>query len=412
MQAKTLYICYFWLDTPLVQTQVLPYLREMQKGGIEVYLLTFERRNLSRDEIEINRKKLADECINWHFLKYHKTPSVPATIFDVLNGARFVRKLAKKEKIDVFHGRVHIPMMMGWIANKFLSRKAKLLFDIRGFFPDEYVDAGIWRRTSFAYKMVKYCEKLLLRDSDAFVVLTEKARGILFPKSKESGFDERHRGVEVVPCCVDLARFENVNDETRRTMRNKLDVDDRLVVAYVGSFGGFYMTQETADFYGVAKENNPKTFALILTQTPREMIEPLLKDRGFSENDYFIDTVTPHEIPEYLSAADFAVSFIKPSYSKLASSPTKNAEYLAAGLPILVNSKVGDATEQVVEDETGVVIEDFSRESFELAIDEMSQLLIDREQIAGRCRESARKRFDLHEVGGKRYLHVYRKLLQ
>lgn len=412
MPVKSLYICYFGLCEPLVQTQVLPYLREIQKSGIEVDLLTFERRSLSRDEIETSKKKLAADGINWHFLKYHKTPSVPATIFDVLNGARFVRKLARKENIDVFHGRVHIPMMMGWIANKFLSRKPKLLFDIRGFFPDEYVDAGIWKANSFAYKMVKYCEKLLLRDSDAFVVLTEKARDILFPESKETGFDKDGRPVEVVPCCVDLARFKSVNDDTRRTMREKLGVNDRLVVAYVGSFGGFYMTRETADLYGVAKQKDAKTFALVLTQTSREMIEPLLRERGFSADDYFIGTVTPFEIPKYLSAADFAVSFIKPSYSKLASSPTKNAEYLASGLPMIVNSKVGDTEEQVTEDKTGVVIDDFSRESLERAIEEITRLLADRERIAKRCRKSASKRFDLHEIGGKRYLNVYRKLLQ
>jgi hypothetical protein len=39
---KTLYICYFGLREPLVQTQVLPYLRELARGGVGVSLLTFE----------------------------------------------------------------------------------------------------------------------------------------------------------------------------------------------------------------------------------------------------------------------------------------------------------------------------------------------------------------------------------
>ena len=38
----TLYICYFGLRQPLVQTQVIPYLQEIAKGGIRVSLLTFE----------------------------------------------------------------------------------------------------------------------------------------------------------------------------------------------------------------------------------------------------------------------------------------------------------------------------------------------------------------------------------
>lgn len=410
---KTLYLCYFGLREPLVQTQVLPYLREIVKGGIKVYLLTFEpnpKENWTDEEIVSMRKSLADENIEWHFLTYHKTPSAPATFFDVLNGARFARNLARKEKIDVFHGRVHIPTMMGWFAKKGLKRKPKLFFDIRGFFPDEYVDAGIWEKGSQVYNAVKKAEKWLLRDADAFVTLTEKAREILFPESKETGFDKEDRPVEVIPCCVDLDKFKIANEESRKQMREKLNIGDRLAIVYVGSFGGFYMTEETADFYGVAKEKDPDTFALILTQSPKEMIEPLLKERGYSEKDYFIQKVKPTEIPLYLSAADLAVSFIKPSYSKIASSPTKNAEYLACGLPIIANSKVGDTAEQIMEDKTGVVIEDFSRETFEKAFDEVSKMLENKEDLAERCKASARKRFDLKEVGGKRYLNVYRKL--
>jgi len=410
---KTLYLCYFGLREPLVQTQVLPYLRELVKAGIKVHLLTFEpnpKENWTNEDVETERSGLADEKIEWHFLTYHKTPSAPATFFDVLNGARFARKLAKRENIDVFHGRVHIPTMMGWFANKTLKRKPKLFFDIRGFFPDEYVDAGIWEKDSRVYNAVKKAEKWLLRDSDAFVTLTEKAREILFPESKETGFDKKGRPVEVIPCCVDLDKFKIATKESRQEIREKLGIRDRLTIVYVGSFGGFYMTEETADFYGVAKEKNPDAFALILTQSPREMIELLLKERGYSEEDYFIQKVKPVEIPLYLSAADMAISFIKPSYSKLASSPTKNAEYLACGLPIIANSKVGDTAEQINEDSTGVVIEDFSRETFEKAFEQVIKMLEDKGGLAEKCKASARNRFDLQEVGGKRYAEVYNRL--
>ena len=40
--SKTLYICYFGVREPLVQTQVLPYLREIRKGGTDDSILTFE----------------------------------------------------------------------------------------------------------------------------------------------------------------------------------------------------------------------------------------------------------------------------------------------------------------------------------------------------------------------------------
>lgn len=414
MNSKTLYLCYFGLREPLVQTQVLPYLREIAKGGIKVFLLTFEqnpKQNWTSEQVKTEKLKLENEGIYWHHLTYHKTPSVPATVFDVFCGAFFAWKLARKEKIDVFHGRVHIPTMMGWIANKFLIRKPKLFFDIRGFFPEEYVDAGIWKQTSFAYKMVKYCEKLMLRDADGFVTLTEKAQEILFPESVETGFDKKSRPVRVIPCCVDLNKFSVVNESLRNEMRRKLNVENRRVIVYVGSFGGFYLTDETADFYGVAKRQNPNTFALILTQSKPEMIQPSLEKYGYTEKDFFIQKVSPKEIPEYLSAADIAVSFIKPSYSKLASSPTKNAEYLACGLPMIANSNVGDTKEFTEDDKVGYVIDDFNGESYLKALTEIDKMLTDKD-LANRCKQSAKKRFDLTEIGGKRYLDLYSKLLK
>ncbi len=416
MSKHALYLCYFGLREPLVQTQVLPYLKEISKDKIDVSLLTFEqnpRQNWRAEQLKTEREKLLAEGIKWHFLTYHKRPSAPATFYDVLCGAFFAWRMIRREKIDVLHGRVHMPALMGLIAKKLsFSHQPRLLFDIRGFFPEEYVDAGIWKPDGLIYKSVKVAEKWLLKESDGFVVLTEKAREILFPESKDTGFDKFNRPVEVIPCCVDLQRFEGVSKTNRCEMRRKLNIENRFVVAYVGSFGGFYMTRETADFYAAAKAKNIDTFALILTQSKPEMIKPLLEERGFSEGDYLIQKVLPAEIPLYLSAADVALSFIKPSYSKLASSPTKNAEYLACGLPLIANSKVGDTTEMVREDKTGYIIEDFNQANYKNALTEIEKMLQNKEDLSERCRRSAEKRFDLVKIGANRYSRIYRRLLK
>src|SRR3989441_7022659 len=87
---RTLYVCYFGLREPLVQTQVLPYLRQLKSGDLQVSLLTFEPRlkgTRSADEIAKQRESLNAEGISWHYLKYHKWPSLPATIYDMAVGA-------------------------------------------------------------------------------------------------------------------------------------------------------------------------------------------------------------------------------------------------------------------------------------------------------------------------------------
>ena len=90
IRARALYLCYFSLHEPLVQTQVLPYLRELVAGGVGMSLLTFEpdlKTRWTSDSIAAWRQRLREAGIEWHMLPYHKHPSLPATMYDILAGA-------------------------------------------------------------------------------------------------------------------------------------------------------------------------------------------------------------------------------------------------------------------------------------------------------------------------------------
>lgn len=377
-------------------------------------ILTFEPdlKGWIPDELLDMKERLANEGITWYYLPYHKWPSVPATLYDVVRGAIFAWKMVRSNKIDILHGRIHVPTLMAIIAKKLSFGKVKVLFDIRGLMPEEYTEGGMWKSNGMLFRSVKRVERWLLDNSDGFIVLTEKAREIFFPESKETGCDKHGRPVEVIPCCVDLERFGVADWELRSRIRDEMKLNGNFVIAYVGSFGSdWYMPREISDFLGVAKRRKHNTFAMVLTQTSPELIRPLLRSQGFSDAQYFIEKVSPAEIPRYLSAADVAVSFIRPCYSKLGSSPTKNAEYLAAGLPIVTNSGVGDTAELTRSDNVGVVIDEFTTESYEEALDSIDQLLSSHD-IADRCRTSAANRFDLRKIAGERYRRVYKTLLE
>ncbi len=414
MSNHTLYLCYFGLREPLVQTQVLPYLREIKKiDGLKASILTFEpdfKEKWSDDEIEAQKRKLAAEGISWYALPYHKSPSVPATLYDTFKGAMLARKLIKEKGVNILHARVHVPALMGAIAKKLSRKKVKLLFDIRGLFPEEYTDAGRWKKDGMLYHSVKRIERWLLKVSDGFVVLTERGKKILFPENETKDLNGFSKPIEVIPCCVDFKSFENVNGETRRKIREHLNIEDRYVIIYVGSFGGWYMTDEMLEFFAAAREHNPNAFTLILTQRDQDKIAEKLKAKGFSENDFLVTSSLPAEIPEYLSGADVALSFIEACYSKQASSPTKIAEYLAGGLPVILNPGVGDLDELVETDKVAVAVKEFKKENYLQALSEADNLRKE-ETFSDKCRMSARRRFDLYDVGGERYRRLYKKLL-
>ncbi len=408
MPTRTLYLCYFGLREPLVQTQVLPYLRKLAEAGVGVSLLTFEPRLKERwttEELEAERARLEDEGIRWHWRAYHKRPSLPATLYDVGVGARLASKMLRRGETDVLHARGHVAALMAALAKR--RAGGRILFDIRGFMPEEYTDAGVWPEGGTLYRGVKRVERFLFKSADAFVVLTEKAREILFPGRADT--DEKGRPVEVIPCCVDFKRFRAADRAPREELRRELGLEGRRVVVYVGSFGGWYMAEETARLMALAYKEDPKSYALVLTQTPPEEIETRLRALGVPTDSFHVGRVAPADVPKYLKASDIAVSFIRACYSKLSSSPTKIAEYLAAGLPVICNAGVGDVDEVIEGDRVGVVLREFDDESFTRALQEVEALRAEG-GLAERARESAERRFDIERVGGAKYRRLYARL--
>jgi glycosyltransferase involved in cell wall biosynthesis len=405
---RILYLCYYGLREPLVQTQVLPYLRELGRAGAEVELLTFEpdrRRAWPRPQRDAWRDRLRAEGIGWWSLAYHKRPSLPATLYDVAAGAAVALRLVRRLGIDALHARNHVACLMGALVKRLTG--VRLVFDIRGFMAEEYVDAGTWPAGGHLFHLTKAVERHLMETADGFVVLTERAREILFPGDSDT--DARGRPVEVIPCCVDLRRFRPADAAAREGRRRELGLAGRRVVAYVGKLGGWYMVDEMAEFLATAHRQDPATFALILTPSPPEGIQGPLRRLGVPAADTLVRSVDPEAIPAYLAAADLALSFIKPCYSKLSSSPTKIPEYLACGLPVVSSAGIGDSDAVIEEDRVGVLVRRFDREGYLRALEAVEGLRRE-DGLRARCLASARDRFDLEGVGGVRYRRLYQRL--
>lgn len=416
-EKRTLYLCYFGLREPLVQSQVLPYLRQVQREGVAVSLLTFEPgwpKSWPEGERERWRKALQDEGIHWTARRYHKRPTLPATLYDIAVGVWTVAQLHRRTPLDVLHARSYVAALMGNLARMFTG--SRLIFDIRGLMAEEYVDAGSWPAGGLLFRLTKAAERSLLRAADGFIVLTQRARAIVFPKAsganewRDGESDSQGRPVAVIPCCVDLAQFPLADAAGREAARQALGVAGRRVIVYVGSLGGWYLTEATLDLLARARQQDPSSFALILTQREAAAAEQQLRDRGFAEGGFRVTSAAPSEVATYLAAADIALSLIKPCYSKQASSPTKIAEYLACGVPIISTAGIGDLDELFARERVGVVLRGFTAADFDNALREADELSADPE-LRARCRRVAAERFDLERVGGARYRRLYQRIL-
>jgi glycosyltransferase involved in cell wall biosynthesis len=405
---RVLFISYNGMLEPLGQTQVLPYLRELARRGVKFTLLSFEKSNAFTAEGERNcaalKRELLEQGIEWHWLRYHQRPSLPATIFDVLKGIRFASRLVQRNNIELVHARSYIPATIALA----LKRKfgIKMIFDIRGLMAEEYVDARHWPEGGLRYRVTKATERRILAGTDAVVTLTDR----IWPIIKEwEGLKGRNVPHAVIPCCVDLSLF-TFKEQERAKLRAELDLEDRFTFVYSGSLDGWYLTEEMADFFASVVRKRNDAHLLWLTTGSRERVRQLMSARGISADHFSIRTVPPKEMPSYLAAGDVGLSFIKRCFSKLASSPTKNGEYLACGLPIVINAGIGDSDSLVDESQAGVLIDNFDEHDFDAAWTAIQELVND-PNIQAKARAAAEKVFDLNSVGAERYARLYEALL-
>ena len=391
----TLYVSYFGLREPLVQTQVLPYLRGLRDDGVAVHLLTFEPPDppWSNGEAATERARLAAEGIRWFARRYHKRPSVPATVFDILVGVWSVCRLARRYRLDAFHARSHIPLAMVLGARLWIRRP--VVFDVRGLLADEYVAGGRWHESSFAYRAVKRLERFGLRKADQFVVLTRRARDWMIAEGVAT---ER---IECVPCCVDLERFP-------AGVEPNPDPNGPLRIVHLGSVNGVYRLDLAARF-AVALRAGRRGVVLTVLTASRSDVSRVLEAAGLTPAEYSLGFAEPAEIGPALRDVVAGLCFLRSSSADLARSPTRIAEYLAAGALVVVSAGIGDLDDLIDTEQIGVVVKSSSPDDVDAAAARFLELLC-QPGIRQRCREAARRHFDLATIGIPGYRNVYRRL--
>lgn len=404
---RVLFISYNGMLDPLGQTQVIPYLRELALRGVRFTLLSFERDKAFTPEgvraCEELRRELKANGIEWHWLRYHQRPSVPATIYDVVVGIRKARSLVKQNRIEMVHARSHIPATIALALKK--SLRTKLIFDLRGLMAEEYVDAGHWRKDSLPYRLTKAAERRIFASADGIVTLTERIWPIIREWDGLRGRDVPHA---VIPCCVDLSLFK-FSDEERARRRAELGLRDQFTIVYSGSLDGWYLTEQMADFFGSYLKQRPDAHLVWLTNGSHDRVKELMASRKIAADRFSVLSVPARLVPSYLAAADAGLSFIKRCVSKLASSPTKNGEYLACGLPLIINTGIGDSDALVNEWKAGVLLEDFTETEY-ARIGKLIEEIAARPDARRSARSVAEQLFDLQTVAAERYAALYERV--
>src|SRR5699024_11158852 len=97
--------------------------------------------------------------------------------------------------------------------------------------------------------------------------------------------------------------------------------------------------------------------------------------KGIDKSKLIIKSVEREDLPHYIYIADISIFFIKPTFSKKGSSPTKQGEIMSMGIPLIINSNVGDSEEILLNSEAGIVIDKFKESTYNSIIDNVEKLI-------------------------------------
>lgn len=334
-RADVLYVSYDGLLDPLGASQVLPYVRRLRALGVSIEILSFEKPHPGEKERRARLAQLlASEGIGWTPRRYHRTPTLPATGWDVLCGrlhvARWARALAREGRRGLVHARSYVAGLMGVAGSRLAMR---LLFDMRGFWVDERISGGYWEPGGIQARVGRWMERTLLARADHLIVLTRRSTVRL----SELAGGGTVPPWTVVPTCVDLDRFRPAPE--LKAAREALGVGPGPVLVHVGTLTGWYDGGATMSVARRFVERTGGTFVVLCRE-----VEEARRMAAGAGVDAVIRFVDPVDVPRWLQGADAGLALLRPAPAEDARYPTKIAEYLACGLAVLATG-VGDVPE-------------------------------------------------------------------
>jgi glycosyltransferase involved in cell wall biosynthesis len=328
-----LFLSYWSLREPLTAAAVFPYLRLLaQRPEIEnLHLVTVET---TPDEhlpsVELDMPKVTVHKIKPPFTRPYFIAKVCLQFYAVLQLIRLI----SRNRIDLIFAKASMAGALAYLAHLW----TRTPYIVESFEPHSLymVECGIWKRNDIRFLFASALESCQLRTAEHVMTVTHNHRQDLLDK----GWNPSR--IHVIPSITDLEAFKP-DPNARATIRDQLKMPGNATVGvYVGKFGGLYLDEEAFQLFARSAHEFAPFHLIILSPSDPASIREKARATGMDERSVHVLTVPHVEVPNYLSAADFAFSTIRPTPIKRYQCPIKNGEYWASGLPILTTEGISD----------------------------------------------------------------------
>lgn len=387
---KILYLSYTGLAEPLGVSQVLGYLVRLAYAH-RITLITFEKAADRADAALMAARQASCDAagIRWIPLTYHHRPRFLATAWDLLVFAFVGLREARRTKADVIHARSYIASYVAALLGALLRRP--FIFDTRALWPEEMIAAGRLRRGSWLHRLIVWGEQACFRRAGGVVMLTQAAADRLRPRIPTA------TPVLVIPTCADVDRFRlPAAPPPARPLR----------IISVGSIlSGWFRPDLLFAAFAAIRAREPDAELAIYSIEDAAAIRREAAALGHDLAGVEIAALAPEAVPPTLQRAHGIAMFFTGGDAKLGSCPTRMAEALASGLPVLCNGAIGDVGAIVRDNRVGTLLEQDDPTAAAAATDQFLALLRT-PGIAAHCRDVAERLFST-ESGVAAYDRLY-----
>ncbi|GIV28492.1 MAG: hypothetical protein KatS3mg027_2306 [Bacteroidia bacterium] len=375
-----LVLTYWDFNDALIQTYTLPYLRIIANHlspHSKIYLVTLNKNSiphsLQHDKIKI--------------LSFKYFPFSAYAIFYYSYVLLYLFLFIWMKQIKFIHVWCTPAGTFGYILSRLTFKP--LIIDSYEPHAEAMVECNEWKPNTLPFKLLFYFEKKMTHHAQYLIATTEGM--IKEYASVRFDFNSQKNNWFVKPACVDLSLFKP-DEKERISLRKKLNLENKIIGIYAGKFGGIYWEDEFFVWLKTAQDFWKEKFHFILLSShAKEYIQN--KCQHFNINTHqLMHLFVPHmQVPQYLNIADFAISPIKPVYTKKFCSPIKDAEYWAMNLPVIIPQNISDDSTIVQKYNIGYALQDLSIEEFKKSIKWIDDYIVNQKNNTTSIRTIAEK---------------------
>lgn len=384
MKKKILYISFESLiESPIIKSQVVPLLNAISTE-YDITLVTFEKGLSLR----------ANESFS------HIGVSSSYRLIQFIKLLYFLIK--NKQHFDIIHIRSYMPMLPVIFLKKTLFKFPKIVFDLRGVYPEElelkYQKTNN-KKHLYLFRFFKKMELYFLKYADENIVVSHAFKEYLIEQYYVT-LPTISNHINVIPT------FSKPNLLVSESNKIKLPFSkESILFVYSGSIDIWQKFNETVELFKLINKEILNAKFLVLTYET-EKAKKTLEIFNINKEDYYITKCTSLEIFDYLKQAHFAFLLRDLSIINQVSSPIKFQDYINCNLKLIISRKIGDTEALVKKHELGVFIDSFSN---------MSKFVKHNvEYFQSHNKKSdfeAVKNIFAFEKAKSQYLNVYKKLI-